>query len=256
MTITDITDITDRSPLTHDEAMSLQAAEFERTLELLRSLDDADWSAQTECPDWDVRRMYLHVLGASRAGASMRENAHQMRLARAHRKRHGGPLEAALSNVQVREREDMQPAGIVTALEEVAPKTIRGRRRVPSVMRNHAKFAVDGPVHERWPLGYLIDTIYLRDMWMHRVDAARATGRPLVLTADHDGRIVADVVAEWARRHGRPVRLELSGPAGATFVGHPEATDAEHLDLDAVEFCRTVGGRAEGTGLLTTVVPF
>jgi uncharacterized protein (TIGR03083 family) len=251
-----VIDTANLAPLTHDEAMELQAQEFERTLDLLRSLDAADWSAQTECPDWDVRRMYLHVLGAAHAGASMRESAHQMRVGFAHRKRHGGPLEAALSNVQVREREDLQPADIVTALEEMAPKTVRGRRRLPSVMRNHAKLAVDGPVHEKWTLGYLIDTIYLRDMWMHRVDTARATDRPLVLTPDHDGRIVADVVAEWARRHGHPFTLELRGPAGGAFAHDPEAADAVHLDLQAVEFCRMIGGRTPATGLLATVVPF
>ena len=47
--------------------------------------------------------------------------------------------------------------------------------------------AIDGPVVERWTLGYLVDVIYLRDMWMHRVDTSRAVGRPLVLTAEHDG---------------------------------------------------------------------
>jgi uncharacterized protein (TIGR03083 family) len=250
------TDTAKLAPLTHDEAMELQAHEFERTVELLRSLDEADWAARTECPDWDVRRMYLHVLGAAQAGASMRENVHQMRLGFAHRKKHGGPLEAALSNVQVREREELRPADIVTALETVAPRTVRGRRRLPSVVRNHAKLAVDGPVHEHWRLGYLIDTIYLRDMWMHRVDAARATGRPLVLTSGHDGRIVADVVAEWARRHGHPFTLELRGPAGGTFAHDPDAPDAEHLELDAVEFCRTLGGRTPSVGLLATVVPF
>ena len=38
--------------------------------------------------------------------------------------------------------------------------------------------------------------ILTRDTWMHRVDISRATGRDLVLTAEHDGRIVADVVDE------------------------------------------------------------
>ena len=37
------------------------------------------------CPDWDVREMYLHVLGTCEAGASMRENVHQRRRARKHR---------------------------------------------------------------------------------------------------------------------------------------------------------------------------
>src|ERR1035441_8310544 len=109
----------------------------------------------------------------------------------------------------------------------------------PALVRNHAKMAVDGPVHETWRLGYLIDTIYLRDLWMHRVDSAHALGQPLELSADHDGRIVADVVAEWALRHGQPFVLELAGPVGATYVSDPDASAAEHDSLDAVAFCRT-----------------
>ncbi len=34
-------------------------------------------------------------------------------------------------------------------------------------------------------LSYMLDVLGLRDPWMHRVDLARATGRPLVLGA-HD----------------------------------------------------------------------
>lgn len=245
-------------PLSHATAMDLLAREFERTNAMLASFDDADWSARTDCPEWDVRQMYLHVLGASQAGASMRENVHQLRAGYSHRKQHGGPLEAAISAVQIRDREQLAASEIATEMEAVAPKTVRGRRRVPSPVRNHARLAIDGPVHESWTFGYLIDTIYLRDMWMHRIDASRATGRSLDLGEDHDGRIVADVVGEWARRHGEPFALELSGPAGGTFAIEPESGDTEHLTLDAVEFCRTLAGRNPdaATGLMSTVVPF
>lgn len=249
-------DVTTIAPLTHAEAMALQTRELERTLTLLRSLGPGDWSAQTDCPDWDVRQMYLHVLGACEAGARMRENVHQLATARREHKRQGGPLEAAISGVQVRDRAGVQPDELVRRLAAVAPKTVAGRRRVPGVVRRAARIAVDGPVAEKWALGYLIDTIYLRDLWMHRVDASRATGRPLELTADHDGRIVADVVAEWARRHGQPFVLELGGPAGGTYVHHADAAGAERISLDAVELCRTLAGRNEATGLLATVVPF
>jgi uncharacterized protein (TIGR03083 family) len=243
-------------PLAHREAMDHQANELALTLALLTSLNDAEWSTATECPEWDVRAMYLHVLGACEAGASMRQNIHQMRRARTLRKQHGGPLEAALSAVQVRERIQMSPAEIVERFVVVGPKTVRGRTRLPALMRNHASFAVDGPVHESWKFGYLIDTIYLRDLWMHRIDISRALNRPLNLSVEHDGRIVADVVAEWARRHGEDFVLELQGPAGGTYAGGPGNRDSERLSLDAVEFCRTLAGRAPATGLLTTVVPF
>ena len=253
MTTTDVTTI---EPLTHHEAMRRQEHELQRTLTLLRSLDDSSWSAPTDCPAWDVRAMYQHVLGACEAGASMRENIRQLRRARAYRKQHGGPLEAALSAVQVRERAGLSPAQITERLTAVAPRTVRGRTRTPAAVRHHARLAVDGPVHETWTLGYLIDTIYLRDLWMHRIDAARALGRPPELSAGHDGRIVADIVAEWARRHGKAFVLDLAGPAGGTYARGAVNPDAERLSLDAVEFCRTLAGRAPATGLLTTIVPF
>lgn len=255
---TDTTDVTDTRPLRHDEAMDLQAVELDRTLELLRPLEPQDWTAQTACPDWDVHHMYLHVLGACEAAASMRENAHQMRLARRHRSKHGGPLEAGLTNVQVRERTDLSPADLVERLAAVAPRTVHKRTTMPALLRR-MRMKIDGPVFETWSLGYLIDTIYLRDLWMHRVDAAAATGRELVLTADHDGRIVADVVAEWGRRHGQPFTLILGGSAGGTYASTGMDTsraDPEALELDAVEFCQALAGRVAAPGLLATVVPF
>jgi hypothetical protein len=113
---------------------------------------------------------------------------------------------------------------------------------------------VDPPFdNDGWRLGYLMDVIYNRDAWMHRVDISRAIGREMVLTPEHDGRLVADVVAEWVRRHGKPVALTLTGPAGGSFVA---GESGENLELDAVEFCRILSGRAQGAGLLSTEVPF
>jgi hypothetical protein len=106
---------------------------------------------------------------------------------------------------------------------------------------------------ETWRVGYLVDVILTRDTWMHRVDISRATGRPLVLTPEHDGRIVADIVAEWARRHAKPFTLRLEGTAGGSYT---TAVAGEEIALDAVEFCRIVSGRAAGAGLLTQGVPF
>ena len=155
MTTTDITTI---EPLTHQEAMRRQAHELQRTVALLRSLDGQAWAAATDCPAWDIRAMYQHVLGACEAGASLRENIRQLRRARAHRRQHGGPLEAALSAVQVRDRAGLSPAQITEQLAAIAPATIRGRTRIPAPARHHVKLKVDGPVYETWTLGYLTDT--------------------------------------------------------------------------------------------------
>jgi hypothetical protein len=109
-----------------------------------------------------------------------------------------------------------------------------------------------------WSLGYVTDVILTRDPWMHRLDLARATGRDPVHTADHDGVIVADVVAEWARRHGRPYRLELTGPAGGSWSS---GAGGQEIVMDAADFCRVLSGRpgpdgGQPWGLLATQVPF
>jgi hypothetical protein len=113
-------------------------------------------------------------------------------------------------------------------------------------------------VPETWSIGFLIDVILTRDPWMHRLDLARAIGQTAVLTADHDGVIVADIVAEWARRHGQSYRLELTGPSGGSWNS---GSDGEEIVMDAADFCRIISGRPgpEGdspSGLLTTQVPF
>lgn len=239
--------------LGHAEAMRLQAAELDATLRLLRGLTDEQWRVTVpDCPAWDVRAMYLHVLGACE-GAAMGEMVRQMASAMRRRRAHGGPLEANLSAVQVERRADLSPAQLVERLAAAAPRTVRLRGRVPGPARRFVSMKVDGPVVERWRLGYLVDTIYLRDLWMHRIDACRALGIEPELRAEHDGRIVADVVAEWARRHGRPCSLTLTGTAGGEFRF---GEGGEQLALDAIEFCRALSGRAEATGLLATVVPF
>lgn len=95
---------------------------------------------------------------------------------------------------------------------------------------------------------------------MHRVDVSRAVGGPLMSTGDHDGRIVSDVVAEWGRRHGRPFRLHLEGPAGGDFAGPGRVAGAAATadpppTLDAVELGRILSGRAAGSGPLTQLLP-
>ena len=102
-------------------------------------------------------------------------------------------------------------------------------------------------------VGYLMDRVYTRDAWMHRVDITRATSRTMVLTADHDGRLVADIVWEWAHDHGQPFELTLTGPAGGCFS---KGIGGQRLSLDAVQFCRILAGRAAADGLLDRQLPF
>jgi hypothetical protein len=165
----------------------------------------------------------------------------------------GGYRIDALTALQVEEHAHLTPGELLEAMRKAAPAALAGRRSTTAEDRA-AAYAPGPPFDPEWTRGYLLDVIHTRDPWLHRVaDIARATGRAPVLTSDHDGRIVADVVAEWAGRHGQAFTLVLDGPAGGTFV---TGDGGEHLQLDAIDFCRILSSRAEGRGLLTTKVPF
>jgi uncharacterized protein (TIGR03083 family) len=239
------------APLGHSEAMGLAETEFERIAAQLGSLSPEDWGRPTVCELWDVRAMATHVLAMAEAQASLRQFAHDFWVAS---KRTGGKMIDAMTATQVRERSSMTPAAILDRLAAVAPKAVKARRRTPAPMRWAVRMKQDPPFEaERWRFGYLIDTVFTRDTWMHRLDIGRATDQPMVLTAEHDGRLIADVVADWARRHGQAFTLTLAGPAGGRWrVGD----GGEHLELDALDFCWVVGSRQQGTGLLATEVPF
>jgi uncharacterized protein (TIGR03083 family) len=232
-------------------AMRLAATEYQRFGGMLRALEPGDWTKPTECPGWDVRAMASHVLGEVEMAASIRENSRQLKLAR----RRGGVFIDALTGLQVDERQHMTPEQIAARFAARAPKAARGRRRAPGFIRRRVMpelQQVSGS-DETWTLGYLIDIILTRDPWMHRADIARATGAGHILTAEHDGVIVADIVAEWAARHGQPFTLRLTGPAGGAWSS---GEDGPLIETDAVEFCRILSGRGQADGLLATQVPF
>jgi uncharacterized protein (TIGR03083 family) len=236
--------------LDRDTAYRLAATEYERMLLLLRDLTPDDWGRVTDCPGWDVRAMAAHVLGMAQMSGSVREMARQQRLAG----KAGGGIDA-LTDVQVREHAGLDGPAIVARLAATAPRAVRGRRRTSRLV-GRAKLPeeqVVGVDREFWRIGFLLDVVLTRDVWMHRVDVCRATGREPQLTPAHDGVLVADVVAEWAQRHGRPYQLRLTGPAGGEWSS---GTGGEELELDAVDFCRVLSGRGSGTGLLTQQVPF
>ena len=222
-----------------------------RFADALAALDDDDWSKQTDCPKWTVRDMAGHVVGMTRTFTALPQFVSHM--VAGSRAKGDGPMVDGLTAVQVARNAQASNAEIVQQLRELAPRNAKWRasrrlmRGIP--LKNPMR---DGTV-ETWKASFLFDTILTRDTWMHRVDLARATGEPMTLTAEHDGAIVADAVAEWARRHGKPYTLHLTGPAGGEFSA---GEGGEEITIDAVEFCRILSGRGEGTGLLNQEVPF
>lgn len=241
-------------PLSRTDALVLASTEYRRLAEQLAALAADDWTRPTDCTLWDVRAMAGHCVGMLSDFSSLRAMLRRMRSATRAAKQDGRVLIDAMTAQQVEEHAGSTPDELIAAIERVGPQAAAWRTGAPAPLRAMPMRERVGGELETWRLRYLLDTILTRDPWMHRVDIARATARGLVLTPDHDGRIVADVVAEWGRRHGKPFDVTLTGPAGGRFV----AGDApgETLTLDAVEFCRILSGRAPGSGLLAQEVPF
>jgi uncharacterized protein (TIGR03083 family) len=240
-------------------AMRLAETEYQRVTDAVDAFQPEDWSRPTDCTEWDVRQLVAHIAGQANVFSTPLELARQMRAAQA-RQQPGQASVDALTAFQVEERQHFGPDELRTELRRVGPRGARGRRRIPGFLRRRrlpGAEVING-VPESWSIGYVSDVILTRDPWMHRLDLARATGHNLVLTADHDGVIVADVVAEWARRHGQPYRLELTGPAGGSWSS---GAGGDEIVMDAADFCRVISGRpgpngGQPWGLLATQVPF
>jgi uncharacterized protein (TIGR03083 family) len=240
-------------------AMRLARTEYQRVTDAVDALQFEDWSRPTDCTAWDVRQLVAHIVGQTNLFSTPLEVARQMRAAKA-RERPGQEGVDALTAFQVEERQHLGPEELRAELRRIGPRGAKGRRRVPGFVRRRrlpGAEVING-VPEKWSIGYLTDVILTRDPWMHRLDLARATSRDPVFTADHDGVLVADIVAEWARRHGQPYRLQLTGIAGGSWSS---GTDGQEIVMDAADFCRVISGRpgpdgGQPWGLLTTRVPF
>ncbi len=248
-------DVRDIPPLRHREAMALTEVENERFGTALDGLAEGDWAAPTDCTGWDVRALVVHLIGSAEAQASPVEFVRQVRAGRPLTAQIGGTHWVdGLNEAQLRARAHLQVDALPGLWRRASAAALRARRRMPAPLRALPLLPLGEALGTDlgWkPIGYLFGIGFTRDVWMHRVDLARAVGRPVELTADHDGRIVADVVAEWATLHAEPFTLQLSGPAGGTYV----RGSGETVEIDAVEFCRVLSGRATGPGVLAHRLP-
>jgi hypothetical protein len=77
---------------------------------------------------------------------------------------------------------------------------------------------------------------FTRDLWMHRIDLTHAAGTTFEADAALDGRIIADLVAEWATTHGEPFTLELSGQGGGHHTSGRAARPSRSMRSSSAAF--------------------
>lgn len=236
----------------HDEAMRLTEVENRRFGDQLRSFGPDDWSKRTDCVLWDVRALAAHVVGSAAGQASPREFIRQVRTGRPLVAEIGGTAWwDGMNELQVRERTHLSTDELIAEWDVGSQRALAARRRMPRLVRRLPLLNLPDPVG-RQPLAYLFDIGFTRDVWAHRIDLAVATSRPMDLDDSHDGRILADIVAEWAATHGEAFTLEIQGPAGGTYQS---GSGGEHVRTDATRFVRTLAGRLPGDGVLRHPLP-
>jgi uncharacterized protein (TIGR03083 family) len=244
--------VEDIAPISHREGMDLAETEYRRFTDMLDQLKPDDWSKQTVNTDWNVKQLVAHVLGFAESNASFLVFVKAMRAGKKRAAEKGyDHFIHGTNEVQVEEREHLSTNELVSSWKTVWPKALKGRRRFPPFMR---PIPLDfGPIIGKKPMGsYLMDVVFTRDTWMHRIDICRAVGVDPVLTPEHDGRLIEDIVAEWVRLYDLSPTLRLEGPAGGTFVS---GDGGEELTIDAVEWIWILSGRGTGTGLLEKELP-
>lgn len=254
------TDVARITRITRDsDARDVALAAYDQLLGLLKRLEPGHWDAPTDCEAWHVADMVRHLVGAAKGYGSVPEMLRQQTLALRRKRDFDGNALDACNALQVADHGHLSPGQLVTELRRLAPRAVVGRLRMPAPVRAITlPMDMTGSTAPGMPttlrLGHLMDTVLTRDVWLHGIDIERATGVTVDRAGVPDARIVEDVVAEWSARHGQPFELTLTGPAGGRYR---QGTGGDHLEREAIEFCRTLSGRAAaGTGLLGTRVLF
>ncbi|PKW17252.1 maleylpyruvate isomerase family mycothiol-dependent enzyme [Saccharopolyspora spinosa] len=225
----------------HAHAAELLRPEVEAMRAQLGWLSASQWLAPTDCPRWSVRDVVAHVLGNAEVALApdllvLRAREGEQRYPRLYR------LDA-VNEMAVDAWQDRQAGEL---LAEFAPLWRQVIGSLPGMSESVRGQTFDAGYPGSLPVavGYVVDVLLTRDMWMHRIDICRATGRAFE-AHEHDRGVVEQVLRDlddtW---QAPPLVLELTGAvAGAWQIGSgaPVAT----VRGDAVSVMRMFSGRAQ-----------
>jgi uncharacterized protein (TIGR03083 family) len=234
------------APITRAEVDTLAREEHAGLLMLIESFDAADWSKPTPCTAWTVREMVAHQAGAYAAFTSFAEFRRQYFVPPPK----GRLPEDLINEIQIADRKNKTNAELVAEIREKGPRTITNRQRIPFPLR---ALSFPRPGGTKLNLGYLLDVIFTRDTWMHRLDLARTMNREMELTREHDGRIVELVMRDVntllaPKLDAASIGMELTGVAGGVWrvgASHtaPGMTARATIQMDALDFNIYASGR-------------
>jgi hypothetical protein len=141
---------------TRADAPALAAEEYAALLATARTLEPGAWSAPTDCAGWTVRDIVAHVTGAAEEAARLPVLLrHYLRALVRERQRE---VVDSVNDQQLADRAGHAPAQLIEELERLAPLAVRGRQRVPALLRRVRMPAAAGALPGD-TLGYLLDVI-------------------------------------------------------------------------------------------------
>ncbi|HEX3196666.1 MAG TPA: maleylpyruvate isomerase N-terminal domain-containing protein [Propionibacteriaceae bacterium] len=228
--------------------MAITAEENRRLGALLVDIKPDQWSLPTDCTRWDVRAIVVHLIATAEAQASAIEFVPQAVVGSRLTKQIGGiyPVDG-LNEAGLRARRHLKPDELPKLWSSVAANSLRARRRMPKPIRALPLLRL-APKYWK-PLGYLYDIGFTVTCGCTESTSAAPSGAPSTPQPTTMGRIVADIIAEWATTHKDPFTLKLTGPAGGTYSRDPVPT-ADRLEIDAIDCCRILSGRGTPVGVL------
>jgi uncharacterized protein (TIGR03083 family) len=236
--------------LSSAEVIPMAREEISRFVALLESLAPSDWGQPTDCTLWTVKDVVAHQVSHTLALTHYREIMDQFNPLRFREySRRGMNFLDAANQRQVDKRASWTPAQLINEIRTNTEASLQGRQHFPAFMR---WMPVITPGYEqRVSFGELIDNIFTRDMWMHRLDICRSTQREMAPTADHDGRITALVIRDLdqhlAKKLGKQsVIYHLRGLAGGEWLLGGNHSANTSITMDIFDFHRLASGRING----------
>ena len=236
-----------------DAARAHAVAEYAALVAMVDELAASDWDRPTDCTEWRVRELVAHVAGACEEACRLPVMLRHQAVALNGVRRGKGAMVDLLCAAQIADRAGLSDADLAADLRRWAAGAPDGRRRQPGLLRRVPLPAFAG-LRPGTRLSYLLDVVYVRDVWLHRVDLHRATGVEMPVTPAEDevvAQVVRDLDLEWS---GPAFTLVLTGRGGGRWVvgeGSPEAAVTE----DAVALMRLLSGRSDECRLVSDGAP-
>ena len=230
-----------------DRGRDLAVAEYAALVAMVDDFSSDDWQRETDCTGWRVREMVAHLAGAAEEACRLPVMLRHQVAALVGVRRGRGSLVDLLCEAQIGDREHLSDADLAADLRRWAHGAPDGRRRQPALLRRTPLPAFAG-LRPGSGMAYLLDVVYLRDVWLHRVDLQRATGAAMPLSAAEDevvAQVVRDLDLDWT---GPALTLTLTGRGGGRWrVG--DGTPVAEVSEDAVALMRLLSGRSDECAL-------